>query len=194
MSHTLIIYGTADGHTVKIAQEIANTFAAEGWRTTVVNAKDARDTRPEYFDRVVVAASIHMGGYQRAVARWVRRHAAALNRIPSAFISVCLGILEQRAEAQREVRAIPERFFQRSGWLPTATKIVAGAVPYTRYGWLKKLIMKRIAAKAGGDTDTTRDFEYTNWDELRSFVREFALHEGTFAPSSPSSDLRMARL
>jgi len=194
MSQALIIYGTTDGQTGKIAQEIAKTFAAEGWQTSVVNANASRDTRPEYFDRVVVAASVHVGGYQRAVGRWVRRHAAALNRIPSAFISVCLGVLEQRPEAQREVHAIPERFFARTGWHPPVTQIVAGALPYTRYGWLTKLVMKRIAAKAGGDTDTTRDFEYTNWDELRSFVRGFALHEGTFAPSSPSYDLRVARL
>jgi menaquinone-dependent protoporphyrinogen oxidase len=33
--------------------------------------------------------------------------------------------------------------------------------------------MKRIVAKAGGDTDTTRGYEYTNWEELRTFSEEF---------------------
>jgi menaquinone-dependent protoporphyrinogen oxidase len=34
--------------------------------------------------------------------------------------------------------------------------------------------MRRIVRKAGGDTDTSRDFEYTDWDDLRTFVNEFA--------------------
>jgi len=34
--------------------------------------------------------------------------------------------------------------------------------------------MKRVVAKVAGDTDTTRDYEYTDWDDLRAFAREFA--------------------
>jgi len=29
-------------------------------------------------------------------------------------------------------------------------------------------------AKARGDTDTRRDYEYTDWNDLRAFVEEFA--------------------
>jgi menaquinone-dependent protoporphyrinogen oxidase len=50
---------------------------------------------------------------------------------------------------------------------------VAGAVLYTQYPWLKKWMMKRIVGKAGGGTDTTRDYEYTDWNDLRRFANEF---------------------
>ena len=33
--------------------------------------------------------------------------------------------------------------------------------------------MKRIAAKAGGDTDTSRDYEYTDWADLQRFADRF---------------------
>ena len=33
--------------------------------------------------------------------------------------------------------------------------------------------MKLIAKKQGGDTDTLRDHEYTDWDDLKHFVEEF---------------------
>ena len=33
--------------------------------------------------------------------------------------------------------------------------------------------MKRIVRKAGGDTDTSRDYEYTNWADLRGFADRF---------------------
>jgi menaquinone-dependent protoporphyrinogen oxidase len=67
-----------------------------------------------------------------------------------------------------------DRFLARYGWRPAITKLVAGALLYTRYGWLKRRMMKRIVAKAGGDTDTTRDFEYTDWNDLRDFAEDFA--------------------
>ena len=34
--------------------------------------------------------------------------------------------------------------------------------------------MKRIVAKAHGDTDTSRDYEYTEWNDIRQFANDFA--------------------
>jgi menaquinone-dependent protoporphyrinogen oxidase len=97
-----------------------------------------------------------------------------LNGLPTAFLSVCLAVLEKGTGPREEILRIMRRFLDRCGWRPTITKMVAGAVPYTRYGWLKRQMMKRIVGKAGGDTDTTRDFEYTDWNDLRDFARDFA--------------------
>jgi menaquinone-dependent protoporphyrinogen oxidase len=33
--------------------------------------------------------------------------------------------------------------------------------------------MKRIVAKAGGDVDTSKNYEYTDWADLQAFVDEF---------------------
>jgi menaquinone-dependent protoporphyrinogen oxidase len=133
-----------------------------------------RRLSPESYDGVIVAASVHIGDYQRTVANWVRTHAQMLNLLPTAFLSVCLAVLEQGTKPRQEVLRIMRRFLERCGWRPTITKMVAGALPYTRYGWLKRLMMKRLVAKAGGDTDTTRDYEYTDWNDLRTFSRDFA--------------------
>ena len=45
---------------------------------------------------------------------------------------------------------------------------------YSRYGTLERFVMKRIAKRAGGGTDTSRDYEYTDWDEVASFATAFA--------------------
>src|SRR5207344_933045 len=108
------------------------------------------------------------------VRRWVRSHAAALAGRSTAFVSVCLGVLQKTPAVDRELGAIMDRFFTATGWRPTETKIVAGALPYSKYGWLKRRMMRRIAAKAQGDTDMTRDYEYTDWEDLRTFARRFA--------------------
>jgi menaquinone-dependent protoporphyrinogen oxidase len=175
MTHILIVYGTTDGHTRKIAQVLAEDLRAHCCSVDILDAGCSQWRRsPEGYDGVIVAASVHIGDYQRAVNRWVRAHAPMLNTMPTAFLSVCLAVLEKDPAARQEISRIMNRFLARGGWRPTITKLVAGAVLYTRYGWLKRRMMKRIVAKAGGDTDTTRDFEYTDWNELRDFARGFA--------------------
>lgn len=175
MTRILIVYGTTDGHTRKIAQVLAEDLRAKRCSVEVMDAAQTLwRVSPEGYDGVIVTASVHIGDYQRAVGRWVRFYAPTLNDMPTAFLSVCLAVLEKRMEARQEVFRIMQRFLARCGWRPTITKMVAGALPYTRYGWLKRLMMKRIVAKAGGDIDTTRDYEYTDWIDLRNFAQDFA--------------------
>jgi menaquinone-dependent protoporphyrinogen oxidase len=171
----LVLYGTTDGHTAKIAGVVSETLRQEGAVVDVVDAR-ARGSLPRAADyhAVIVAASVHAGGYQRAVRAWVRANAAALRDRPSAFISVCLGVLQRDPAVDRDLQAILRAFSAETGWAPPATTIVAGALLYRRYHWLKRWMMRRISARAHGDVDTTRDYEYTDWDALRTFGREFA--------------------
>ena len=175
MTHILIVYGTTDGHTRKIAHVLADVLRGHLCSVDLLDAaRPVQRLSSKTYDAVIVAASIHIGDYQRAVGRWVRRHAAMLDTVPTAFLSVCLAVLEPGTKPRQEVLRIMRRFLDRCSWRPTITKMVAGALLYTRYGWLKRLMMRRIVAKAGGDTDTTRDYEYTDWNDLRNFARDFA--------------------
>jgi hypothetical protein len=51
---------------------------------------------------------------------------------------------------------------------------VAGALLYSKYNPLVRFVMKRIAKEAGAATDTSRDYEYTDWVGLDRFVVELA--------------------
>jgi len=162
MLSVLVLYGTTDGHTRKIADFVGDTLRSRRARIDLVEARHG-DVRPEDYAAVVVAASVHARGYQRAVKRWVRAHAQGLAARPTAFVSVCLGVLQEGPKVHQDLANIVERFRAETGWRPTVTKIVAGALLYTHYWWLKRWVMKRIAGKAGGGTDTSRDYEYTDW-------------------------------
>jgi menaquinone-dependent protoporphyrinogen oxidase len=175
MKHILIVYGTTDGHTRKIAEVLAENLRARRCSVDIVDAAGSLGRlSPESYDGIIVAASVHIGSYQRAVGRWVRTYAPMLNDLPTAFLSICLAVLQKDAKVQREVTQIMERFLAQCGWRPSISRLVAGALLYTRYGWLKRQMMKRIVAKAGGDIDTSRDYEYTDWNDLRTFAHEFA--------------------
>jgi len=173
MARILVIYGTTDGQTGRIAAALGEALRVTGAAVDVIKASN-RAPRPEGYDGVIVAASVHAGGYQRGVRRWVRMHADALATRPAAFVSVCLGVLQHDPNVDRELETIVERFETLTGWHPGVVKVVAGALPYTRYNWLKRRAMRRIVEKAGGDTDTSRDYEYTDWSDVRAFAVAFA--------------------
>jgi menaquinone-dependent protoporphyrinogen oxidase len=176
MPRILILYGTTDGHTGKIARVLGRTLEAQGCSVDVVDARaQGAAPSPESYDGVVVAASVHKGRYQRAVTGWVYAHAEALNQRPTAFLSVSLAILEKDPKAHADLNRILHGFLVQTGWHAPIRKFVAGATLFSRYGLLTRWVMRRIVTKAVGHVDTTRDTEYTDWEDLRSFGREFAL-------------------
>ena len=189
MARFLVIFGTTDGHTAKVAAAIGSRLRTSGHDVDVVNADGAHSTADDY-DRIIVAASIHASGYQRTVARWVSHDAAMLNRKPTAFVSVCLGVLQRDPAVDRALQDIVDKFLRSTSWRPLEIKMVAGALKYRKYNFLKRWAMKRIAKKAGGGTDTSRDYEYTDWLDLERFVDRFSNIEdpqASFVNSSAST-------
>jgi menaquinone-dependent protoporphyrinogen oxidase len=193
MAGILVFYGTTTGHTAKIARSIGDTLRQQGASVNVIEA-NGEWPEPEDYAAVVVAASVRGGTYQRQVRRWVRANADALNARPTAFVSVCLGVLQQEPQVQQEVAAIMARFLTVAGWRPAVTKTVAGALLYTQYNPFLRWVMKRITRKAGGDTDTSRDYEYTDWSDLRTFAEDFGrrVSGGASLGDASSSRTRVA--
>jgi menaquinone-dependent protoporphyrinogen oxidase len=172
MPRLLIAYGTTDGQTAKICDFLADEAKRLGTEVDLVQV-GTRSVFPGAYDAVIVAASVYAQGHQRSVIRWAGEYAAELATVPNAFISVCLGVLQKDPQVRRDLDRIQERFVERTGWRPDQVKEVAGALKYTRYGWLKRMAMRYIAGRPGGSTDTSRDHEYTDWADLRQFVRNF---------------------
>jgi menaquinone-dependent protoporphyrinogen oxidase len=81
-----------------------------------------------------------------------------------------MGICQKEESGRQQVRESVTDFFIGSGWHPDTWTIFAGALPYTKYNWFMRRVMRWISQKAGGDTDITRDFEYANWDDVRDFA------------------------
>ena len=173
MNRILVLYGTSEGQTRKIADAMGEAMRAGGLDVDVIEAAGSIDPDPSEYSGVIVAASVHAGGYQKPVAEWLRAHVDRLANMPTAFVSVCLSILSKNEEGRKESAAIPQRFIEGLHWQPTIVKIVAGALLYTRYNFFVRFIMKRIVAAAGGDTDTSRDYEYTDWNDVRAFASDF---------------------
>ena len=172
MARILVLYGTTEHHTEKIATAMGATLTARGFAVDIIEA-GSQDPRPSGYDGIIVAASLHAGRFQKAVGQWIRAHRREFGAKPTAFVAVCLAVASKRHGAIAEVDAIVARFLQDAGWTPTLTKAVAGALLYTQYNFFIRWFMRRIARKEGGDTDTSRDYEYTDWNDLREFSNAF---------------------
>ncbi|HKB80168.1 MAG TPA: flavodoxin domain-containing protein [Thermoanaerobaculia bacterium] len=169
----LIVYATTDGQTARIARRIADVAGIDA--DTECRIYDVGEVRPEaigWCNRVILAASVHFGRHQRAMLKFVRRHGDALSALPSAFVSVSGASSSPKTAA--EAARYTEDFMRRSGWRPERIETVAGAYLYTRYNALVRFMVRRSAALSHLDTDTRRDFEYTDWDQVDRFTREFA--------------------
>jgi menaquinone-dependent protoporphyrinogen oxidase len=179
-----IFYATREGQTQRIAERVAADLKARGLDAEVRNLRDkAVDPGLNRYAAAVLAASVHAGRHEPEMATFVKEHRAELESMPAAFLSVTLSEAgAERADATQEeharftadVQKMLDDFFQETGWHPARVKPVAGALLYTKYNFLLRFVMKRIAKKSGAETDTSRDYEYTDWVALDHFVDELA--------------------
>jgi menaquinone-dependent protoporphyrinogen oxidase len=174
MSRILILYASIDGQALRIAERVGARLSQAGHdiETSSVDAPGLARAIG-HCDGVIVGAAIRYGRHVRAVETRIREHLAAISGRPNAFFSVSLsgGGPGARPETAREY---VETFRERTGWHPQGTAIFGGALRYTKYNLFIRLMMRLIVGIAGGDTDTTRDYEYTDWSAVERFASEFA--------------------
>jgi menaquinone-dependent protoporphyrinogen oxidase len=190
MTKILILYGTTEGQTARIARRLAETMRKEGCEVDVVDSRHLpKGFSMVSYDAALVGASMHIGGFQHAVRDFVKQHLWELQGIPAGFFSVSLTEayppgthLPERAELQRHVSS----FFEETGWQPQVIVGFAGAMAYSRYGFIKRRAMQSIARQIGAQMDTSRDYKYTDWQGVTRFGKVFAsMLKGTPAEATP---------
>jgi menaquinone-dependent protoporphyrinogen oxidase len=160
LSAVLVLYASVEGHTERIARRVAERLRSHGHRVEVAPAGAPADLAR--YDGVIVGASVHYGRHPSALARWLR--GVRFEARPSAFFSVSLGAKPRYAA----------RFLRKTRWQPQLVGVFRGALKYSLYGPLKKLVVRAFAAVAGHDTDPSRDYDYTDWKAVDAFAAAFA--------------------
>ena len=155
----MILYASVEGHTARIAERIALRLRERGMSVDL-RTGDIAPIEFARYDGVIVGASVHYGRHPARLAGQLPRDPAQ----HTAFFSVSLTANPQYAET----------FARRSAWRPHVTATFAGALRYSRYGPLKRLLVRAFAALGGHDTDTSRDYEYTDWPAVDAFAAAFA--------------------
>jgi menaquinone-dependent protoporphyrinogen oxidase len=174
MPDVIVLFASKHGHTEKIAMRIARALEHDGVRTHLYDAEASTVPVPSDYDGVVVGASIHAGHHQRAVVDWAERYRTALNTKPSAFFSVCLTAADDTEESRDATRRYHDEFVEATGWNPRRSVTFAGALQYREYDFATRLVMRLMMRKGGHPTDTSHDYDYTDWGAVDRFAHEFA--------------------
>lgn len=170
----LILFATTHGQTEKVATKLAFTLGLNDLDVTLKDIREHDDEVPDGYDAVVLAASIHGGHHQREMVNWVHSNIESLSARPNAFVSVSLTSAEQDEEARAVSVKYIEDFTRDTRWRPDHTEPVAGALLYREYNPFTRTLMRLIMRKDGHPTDSSQDYEYTDWDALARFGQELS--------------------
>ena len=161
---TLILYSSRDGQTKKIAE-----FMAQHLEGDVVVSPLTEELDLPFFDRVIIGASIRYGHFNKQLYHFVERHHELLNAKSAVFFGVNLTARKEGKDTP-EGNAYVRKFLQRIKWTPAKVGVFAGALLYPRYKWIDRVMIQLIMKITNGETDTTKEIEYTDWGKVKTFA------------------------
>lgn len=169
---TLILYSSQDGQTRKIARQIAERITRQQ-PCDVFDLADAGQVDVSHYNRVLIGAAIRYGHYAPVVDRFIEQHLEWLNQVTSGFFSV--NLTARKADKRTpETNAYTRKFLERTPWRPDRCAVFAGALRYPHYRWFDRVMIQLIMRMTGGETDSSVEVEYTDWQQVEAFADEFA--------------------
>ncbi|MBY6122408.1 flavodoxin domain-containing protein [Mameliella alba] len=174
----LIAYASTEGQTRRIARFLMDRLADQGHSVELVPVTEAADIDLARFDRVILAASVHLGHYQKDMGEFAARHGAALDQLPVLFVSVSLAAAGHDAEEWADLDRIVSDFAQATDWHPKKVVQVAGAYRPSEYDIFRRFVMRRIVAAKDPQADPDKDHEYTDWQALGAALDDWLSAKG----------------
>ncbi|WP_340622203.1 menaquinone-dependent protoporphyrinogen IX dehydrogenase [Xenorhabdus siamensis] len=168
----LLLYSTQDGQTKKIITRIAENIRRAGIGCDLRDLATVKHMNLAPYHKVMVGASIRYGHFNSVLYKFVTSHQKQLNQLPTAFFSVNL-TARKPEKSTPETNAYLRKFLTKSTWKPDLCDVFAGALLYPRYHWFDRLMIQFIMRMTGGETDTTKEVEYTDWAKVDHFSEMF---------------------
>ena len=168
---TLILYFTTDGQTKKITNKLAEQIKHN---VEVISLQDQTVNFAEKLanaDQIVIGASIRYGHFNPLVYRFVAEHQTVLNQKKSAFFSVNLTARKANRKTA-ETNVYVRKFLAKIAWKPSHVEVIAGALLYPRYTFFDRIMIQFIMKLTKGETDTSREYEFTDWQQVVQFGRK----------------------
>ena len=175
MATILTVFGTGEGQTAMIADNVTEEFRARGHEATTVNVAEIDPVDLDEFDAVLIGASVHYGRQQKSVRKWVSANRDVLVRKPNGFFQVSGASGAKNDGGLAEATGYVDKFIDATNWRPDRIALFGGALRFSEYGFLKRALLKFIVRNQEFETDESGDAELTDWESVVSFAREFAV-------------------
>tara|TARA_Y100001935_G_scaffold225393_1_gene202461 strand:+ start:317 stop:856 length:540 start_codon:yes stop_codon:yes gene_type:complete len=173
MKRILIAYSTTDGQTKLICEKIKSVLDD----TLIVDLQSIQSINENLemlnksFVHVIVGASIRYGKHSHEVYDFIKNNINFLESSNNAFFSV--NVVARKPEKNTpETNPYVKKFLALSNWTPKKLAVFAGKVDYPKYRFIDKYMIRLIMWITNGPTDTSKTYEFTNWNKVEEFAHE----------------------
>ncbi len=170
MANTLMLYSSREGQTLKVLNRIKQMVDGE---CDLVDIHKSPEPDFSAYDKILVGASIRYGNFHKSLIPFLDKYKAQIDEKPNAFFLICLTARKPEKSSPATSRYMI-KFDQMCSWHPRLKGVFAGALLYSRYNWWQTLIIQLIMKITGGSTDKSKDIEFTDWQKVDTFARDFS--------------------
>ncbi|WP_105903720.1 menaquinone-dependent protoporphyrinogen IX dehydrogenase [Vibrio gangliei] len=169
MKRHIILYSSREGQTHKIARYIAEHLGHE--HCQLADLHQAEQVDLSHFDNIIIGASIRYGHFNKRLYAFIEKNLEQLNHSNAYFYSVNLTARKEGKDTP-EGSAYIQKFLKKSPWRPKHIGVFAGALLYPRYNWFDRTMIRFIMTMTDGETDTSKEVEYTDWEKVTQFAQK----------------------
>ncbi|OEE59373.1 protoporphyrinogen oxidase [Enterovibrio norvegicus FF-162] len=171
MKKALLLHSSREGQTVKILHFIEKELAGD-YQCELVDLHEIPNVNLADYDKVLIGASIRYGHFNKKLYRFIDNNFSALKASNAAFFCVNLTARKPGKDTP-EGSVYVQKFLKLSPWQPETIDVFAGALYYPRYRFFDRIMIQFIMKMTGGETDSSKEVEYTNWDRVKQFSKRF---------------------
>lgn len=154
----LVAYASKRGSTGEVAEAIAANLNVDGASVDVSLIDHVEDVSA--YNMVVVGSAIRMGQWLPDAVQFVEANRAALDRVPSAFFTVCMTLADNETEAGYDrVMGFIDPVLQVHQ--PDSIGLFAGKMDYKQLSFFERTIVKALKVPEG---------DFRNWDAINSWA------------------------
>ena len=105
---------------------------------------------------------------------FIEKNIETLELKENAFFSV-------NAVARKPEKSKPEnnpyfiKFLKQTNWIPKKMAVFAGRIDYPKYKFFDKYAIKFIMRITSGPIDTSKSYEFTDWNDVDTFSKNLNL-------------------
>jgi len=162
----IFIYSSSNGQSLKICEALNKNK-----ESLIIDMDMLKTTKLDNFDQIVIGASVKYGDHNKKVYEFVKKNRVLLEKKKTVFFSV-------NATARKSEKNKPKtnpyiiKFLKKTNWTPDHIGVFAGMIDFPNYNFIEKYIIKLIMWITNGPTDTSKTFEFTNWEDVKKFSEE----------------------
>ena len=168
---SLIIYSSTDGQTKKICETLKNKSINKN-SYKILSLDEAFHKEVEKYEQIIIGASIRYGRHNSKVYKFIQKNKKILDKKKNAFFSV--NVVARKPEKNKpDTNPYIRKFLRNTNWHPKKLGVFAGKIDYPNLSFINKIVIRFIMFITGGPTNTNNTYEFTDWQRVKKFIKEF---------------------